>query len=797
MPRLLIARGGAPWRRRRPRATTAAGAERTNGPTHAMVLTGLGSVLLGVPLAVLGPAAGPYDDPKAWALPILVAATGLAWIARARQEPALVVSAPDRHGRVFRLIVLAYLSWSVITTAASVAPAQSVLGSFGRGVGLLAIGSAALLFFLAQSECRSPRAVRSLVDAALLGSVPVCLLALGQVAGWDPLPKVWDPAVRSLTVRSTFGTHVFLGSYLVVLIPLTVARLEWALRGRFEAGRWPAPGAARGRYLLVSTAWVGGAVALIGLAPHWSVLWWALVPWGVLGAVAWTLGADRTATPVDTALTASLLIGLLAGQVLVVVLSRGRGAFIGMLVGLGATCFAFLIRRRAWKTLAMTGLGVVGLVVFLVLLNRPGSPIASLGKVPLLSRLSDITNLQFGSPGWVRVQLWKGISAGWSRQLHGEPVVPGLSPRLRSLIGYGPETQLLILEPLTSPFVGSVPATGEGWHARYVFDRAHNIVLDHVVTEGLVGASLWVLLMASAVVVGVARLRAPATVGEMAVRAGALGAVLGHVADGQVGMATPMSLALFWLAAALLTSDPWAESSAPRGLPRRARSSQRWWLAALIIAVLLTSLVAWTSTRWLLASVAYAGGVRRGIAGQLSDAYREFRRSVELAPWLPIPAESAAYTALRLATSESDPSRRGDLLHEAKTLLAEARRSALGGAGSWALTAQIALAEARAGEPGQFDVSQAAFAVALRLRPGDPRLLAQSAWVWLESGHALQARRTAERALARDPREWLAWAVLARASKALGDTAGAGHAAGQARALAPPEARGLLDPLLR
>ena len=122
----------------------------------------------------------------------------------------------------------------------------------------------------------------------------------------------------------------------------------------------------------MSTAWVGGAVALIGSAPHWSVLWWALVPWGVLGAVAWTLYADRTETPVDTRLTTSLLIGLLAGQVLVVVLSRGRGAFIGLLVGLGVTGFALLIRRRAWKTLAMAGLGVAGLVMVLVLLNRPG-----------------------------------------------------------------------------------------------------------------------------------------------------------------------------------------------------------------------------------------------------------------------------------------------------------------------------------------------------------------------------------------------------------------------------------------
>jgi hypothetical protein len=761
-----------------------------------MVLTGLGSVLLGVPLAVLEPATGPYDDPKAWALPILVAVTGLAWIARARQEPARLPSGSDRPARALRWVVLASLSWSVITTVASVAPAQSVLGNFGRGVGVLTIGFAALLFFLAQSECRTGRTVRSLVDAALLGSVPVCLLALAQVIGWDPLPKPWDPAVRSLTVRSTFGTHVFLGSYLVVLIPLTIARLEWAFRARFESGRWPAPRRAQWRYGLVATVWVGGAVALIGLASHWAALWWALVPWGVLGALAWTLGADHAETPADTVLTVSVLSGLLAGQVLVVLLSRGRGAFVGMLVGLGVTCFAFLIRRRAWKTLAVAGLGLLGIVAFLVLLNRPASPIASLGNVKLLSRLSEITNLQRGSPGWVRVQIWRGIFDGWSRQLHGETVVPGASPRLRSLIGYGPETQLFVLEPLTSRSVGAIPASGQGWHARYVFDRAHNVLLDHVLTGGLVGASLWLLLIGSVITVGIARLRASAATGETAIRVGALGAVLGHFADGQVGMATPTSLALFWLAAAFLTSDAWIVSP-PRGLPRRAKSIKRRWGAALIIAVLLTSLVAWASTRWLLASVAYANGVRLGIAGQLSDAFREFERSVALIPWLPLSAESAAYTALRLATGESDPSRRAAFLDQAKALLALARHYAIGGPGSWALTAQIAFAEARAGEPGQFAVSRDAFATALRLRPGDPRLLAQSAWVWLESGDAPQARRTAEQALARDQREWLAWAVLARASKALGDTASAGYAAGRARDLAPSDARRVLDSLLR
>jgi hypothetical protein len=759
-------------------------------------------VLLGVPLAVLGSPTGPYDDPKAWALSILMALAGLAWIARARRQAASNSAnswAPGPGQDLVRGIVLACTAWSVIATVASIAPVQSALGTFGRGVGLLTIGFAALSFFLVQSECRGPGAVRWIVDVALLGSVPVCLLALGQAAGWDPLPKAWDPAVRTLTVRSTLGTHVFLGSYLVGLIPLTAARLDWGLRERLVSGPWPAPRPGRWRRGLLTIAWVAGAVALIGLGSRWPVVWWALVPWGILGAVVWALGTDEVEveTKPATALTACLLTGLLAAQVLVVVLSRARGAFIGMLVGLGVTGFALLVRRRAWKALTVAALGSTALAVFLVLLNLPGSPIAPLRKVALLSRLGDIANAAPASPGWVRVQLWRGISDGWLRQLRGESVIPDVAPWPRSLVGYGPETQLIVLEPLTRPFTGKLSATGEGWYGRYVFDRAHSVVLDRLLTEGLVGVALWALLLGSAIVVGVRRLRSSPTVGQTAIRVGTLGAILGHFTDGQVGMATPLALLLFWVAVALLTCDPWTRA-APGGATRRAaKSGTRWWSVALVGAAIVTLLVGWASTRWLLASIAYADGVRLGIAGQLSQAYGEFRRSVTLMPWLPLPAESAAYTALRLATAETQPSRRVALLREADRLLRRARDHAVGGPGSWALTAQITFAEARSGEPSGLAASREAFAAALRRLPEDPHLLAQSAWVWLESGDASKAQRTAEQALAREPREWVAWAVLARVLRAQGDVAAADQATSRARGLAPPEARPLLDGVLR
>jgi cytochrome c-type biogenesis protein CcmH/NrfG len=366
---------------------------------------------------------------------------------------------------------------------------------------------------------------------------------------------------------------------------------------------------------------------------------------------------------------------------------------------------------------------------------------------------------------------------------------------MRSVLGYGPETQFLVLDTMAGPFLGVLETEGEGWRAQYVADRAHNVLLEQLVTGGLGGVALWGLLVGSLLVVGILRTRASAYPGEATMRLGAFGAVLGHLAEGQVGIATAMPLVLFWLGAGLLTSEPWADApNLPSLAPRRVAPGQRWrWGMVLAMAALLAILIAWTSTRWLLASVAFADGARRQIAGQMEAAHRDFHRSIALAPGLTLPAEAAAYTDLRLAGSETDPARRRELLREAAEVLVRARHHATGSAASWTTTAKIALTQARAGDRSKLAESLEAFGAAARLRPDDAALLAQWSWVWLESGDAARARQTAERALSRDPREWLAWAVLARSARELGDPAEAERALGTARNLAPLQARRLLD----
>ena len=207
--------------------------------------------------------------------------------------------------------------------------------------------------------------------------------------------------------------------------------------------------------------------------------------------------------------------------------------------------------------------------------------------------------------------------------------------------------------------------------------------------------------------------------------------------------------------------------------------------------------VVWLETRWLLASIAYAEGTRSSVAGRTAEAYQRFQRARALVPWLALPAEATAYTGLRLAAAQTDPARRLALLREADAALAAVRRPAAMGGGYWTLSAQVAFARVRAGERSELEASLEAFERAARLRPGDGQLLSQWAWALLEARDPARARAVAEKAtaLSQRPDRWLAWAVLARAARDLGDEAAAERAAGLALSLAPPEARRVLESL--
>jgi len=78
---------------------------------------------------------------------------------------------------------------------------------------------------------RRRQQVERIVTAALLGSVPVLLYALVQWAGADPIAWGFDVRAR---VHGTIGGPIFLGGYLVMVLPLTLAAcsVRWRRDGR-------------------------------------------------------------------------------------------------------------------------------------------------------------------------------------------------------------------------------------------------------------------------------------------------------------------------------------------------------------------------------------------------------------------------------------------------------------------------------------------------------------------------------------------------------------------------------------
>ncbi len=333
-------------------------------------------------------------------------------------------------------------------------------------------------------------------------------------------------------------------------------------------------------------------------------------------------------------------------------------------------------------------------------------------------------------------------------------------------------------------------AHGRGFRAQYLVDRAHSVPLDNLVTGGAVGLTLWLAATGAALAVGARRLAA-ATGAERAMRTGALGAAIGALTEGLVGIATPVPLMLYWLAVGLLVSPPWGGDEQPTPLAGRAR-------VALAAAVGLVALfVVTVSTRWMLASIAYAEGTRLGLAGRLADAAPRFDRARALMPWVALSGEARAYAEFRLALLEREPARQRAGLARAAQIAATTRAEAGAGAAGFALAGQIALAQARAGEPDRLDAGFAAFGAALAWRPTDSHLQAQWGWALLERGQIGEARHRARAALAVNPSEWLAFAVLAKAASLEGDHAAAQGLREQAERMVPPDARPIFQSLMR
>lgn len=331
-----------------------------------------------VPLWVNLWANQPFDLSKAALLRTLVWLLAAVWLTDAILCPRRDRrSMPDAYP--LRIPIFLLLAVSLLSTLFAVDPLLSFFGSYRRAYGALTRLSFPLLFLILSARLATAERARRLVLAMLAGSGAIVVLGLLQAAGVDPFGMVTD---APSPVLATLGRPNFVGSYLALLLPLTLAMTMGASQ-RLERG----------------------AYALLFL--------------GQLGVIALTLA---------------------------------RGAWLAAAGGL--VIYGFV---RQWPRLAL----------------RQRLAVAAVGLCALFVGLGvsayALTAAQTGSIA-ARRTIW---SAVWALV------------RERPWFGHGPDALELVFHRVYPPQLVY-------YHGRDVLvDRAHDLVLDTLVTQGIMGLLAW------------------------------------------------------------------------------------------------------------------------------------------------------------------------------------------------------------------------------------------------------------------------------------------------------------------
>jgi O-antigen ligase/tetratricopeptide (TPR) repeat protein len=228
----------------------------------------------------------------------------------------------------------------------------------------------------------------------------------------------------------------------------------------------------------------------------------------------------------------------------------------------------------------------------------------------------------------------------------------------RILIGYGPETQLLALEPRYP-----VELALRFENARY--DRAHNLMLDTLLTTGLLGLAAFSVLVFAVVreaVGGSANERGPARwlVG------GLLGALTANLVANQFAFDSAVTGLLFWMVAGLLVAPriPAPPAVAPARQPtRRERRTQRpaGGMAPAVrlraTAILAAGAIGLAMIPWLTAPFLADLYHTRALALRAGEApgssTRQEIAAVQAVPWLDVPLLALGDLYLDLARTST------------------------------------------------------------------------------------------------------------------------------------------------
>jgi len=667
-------------------------------------------VVISIPIVLSIYGFNPYDLPKTSLFRFITLLMLAAWLVSlaidrvlASQDTSNPPALSPRKFFTVPLVIPAFLFAAVylLTTVTSLNPRLSLWGEYLRAQGTYTTLCYVLFFFLVAFNLRTKAQFDRVVTAALLASLPVAFYGVLQHFGLDPIFVLDGPMGR---VDSTMGNPIFLGAYLIMVIPPTLARSLATLQTLL-----------RDKRPLLSRCFK------------------------LLQAAGYAL--------------------LLALQLACLLYTQARGPWLGFLAGI--TLFAVLLslRRRIRWLLVVTIATSVAFVLLLVLLNLPRTPLERLQTLPYLSHLAIIDDLKAttGTVG-VRLLIWQGEI----ELLRSRPPI-GLKPdplhSLRPLIGYGPEMMSGIFPAVYRPKLGHIE------NRNTLADRAHNHLLDLLIMNGVLGLLAYLFLIGSFFYYGISLIWRTESSSIQLTLIALLSAVLAHFVEIQVGIALVTTQMLLWLYVALLVvvhrfeTSPMEEqvepiALAPLDLKMNLRDPNvRWLIYSLITSFILIFFAATTNINLFRADVNFERCYDLAEAGALKEAVNACHQATRLSP------NQARYHRLRAelffllarTVPDSDVDLKTNLLQSCERVMRKVRRLRPLVAEYYADTGKLYGYWAETIDPSRFEQAVEFYHQAFQIAPHDADIRNDLGHVYFNAGQYEEAIRQYEHSLSIDP----------------------------------------------
>ncbi len=445
-----------------------------------------------------------FEPDKLTSLRILATVMAVLWVVRLFEE-IMRQQKPLRFSWRTPMVLpaLAMMGIYLISSVFSLVRYTSFVGSYQRLQGTYTLFGYLVLFFAIVTSLRTRAQLARLVTALILNSLPISLYGIIQHNGLDPLPWAGDVTSR---VASNMGNAIFVAAYLIMIVPLTAARIIQSFDDILsrEDVRVSDILRASGYIFIMAvqllTIWYSqsrgpwlGIVAAAVLFPYLALI---MLQRRALSEKPATAKAGMDVLKgAGFGLAITAVAGGLAALA-VLVLKGKTGIYVGgglAVLAFGGAWLYCVVERKGWRWLWI-GWGTVGLAAatLLLLFNIPGAVQTQVRKVEQLYRLTTITELQSGT-GKVRGLIWQG--AVELIKPHAPIKFPDGSQDtlnfLRPLIGYGPESMYVAYNAF-------YPAELGHYESRTASpDRSHNETLDSIIITGVLGLAVYLFTFGS------------------------------------------------------------------------------------------------------------------------------------------------------------------------------------------------------------------------------------------------------------------------------------------------------------